>query len=307
VSGSGLGSKGSGLGSTLNTGSVLAPPTSGGSGAGSGIVASNQPGAKIGNPGASAGATAMSPSGSDKPGLGGSGGGTSIGHGSGPGSGMAGENLGAGKSGSGHGSDPSARGGISPSAGPGGAGHGTTGVPAVPGVSINGGSTIVTLPSFGTDGGGSNDVPARSSLHEQQGPAVTIVATSRSGGAFNFYGKLPGDNYTVYIDTTAGTVVMQFADPVSATHPYAGALTGPQGLRTDLPAGLPHMRMVVQCVLDASGNVKNARVLEPGSAVMTAKIMAALANWKFRPAFRGNQPIQVNAILGFGIDTNDRF
>jgi hypothetical protein len=34
--------------------------------------------------------------------------------------------------------------------------------------------------------------------------------------------------------------------------------------------------------------------------------MAALPSWKFRPAMRGNQPVEVNALLGFGIDTNDR-
>jgi hypothetical protein len=40
---------------------------------------------------------------------------------------------------------------------------------------------------------------------------------------------------------------------------------------------------------------------------MTAKIMAALPSWKFRPATRGQQPVEVNAILGFNIDTNDRY
>ena len=58
--------------------------------------------------------------------------------------------------------------------------------------------------------------------------------------------------------------------------------------------------------LDVSGNLKNLQVLEPGPASMTAKIIAALPSWKFRPAMRGQQPVEVNAILGFGIDTNDR-
>jgi len=221
---------------------------------------------------------------------------------------MTGEGSGAGKSGAGHGSDPNAHGGISPAAGPGGAGSAPSGTPAVPGVSVTGGSTIVTLPSFGSDGGsGAPNLPGRSSVKERQGPAITIVATSRSGGAFDFYGKLPGDNYTVYVDTPAGTVVMQFADPASALQHFSGTVTGPQALRTDLQAGLPQARIVIGCVLDASGNLKNLRVLESGPPEMTAKIMAALPSWKFRPAMRGNQSIEVNAILGFGIDTNDRF
>ena len=59
--------------------------------------------------------------------------------------------------------------------------------------------------------------------------------------------------------------------------------------------------------LDASGNVRNIRMLETGSAETTAKLVAALRTWKFQPATRGNQPVEVTAILGFNIDTNDRF
>jgi TonB family protein len=74
-----------------------------------------------------------------------------------------------------------------------------------------------------------------------------------------------------------------------------------------LPAGLPHARVVIKCKLDTSGNLKNLQVLEPGPADMTANIMAALPSWKFRPAMRGAQPVEVNAILGFNINTNDRY
>jgi hypothetical protein len=306
---SGSGRKGSGLGGPGDVGSVLAPPKGeGGTGNGSGIVVSSQPGSKVGMPGSGGkGSLAMSPSGGDQPGLGGSGGGSGIGRGDGPGSGMTGENSGAGKTGAGRGSDPNARGGISPTPGPGGAGSAPTGTPAVPGVDVRGGSTIVTLPSFGSEAGSDPNLPGRSSVKKQEGPAITIVATSRSGGAFDFYGKLPGDNYTVYVDTAIGVVVMQFAEANPASHPQAGSLIGPQGLRNDLPANLPHARVVIKCQLDASGNLKNLQVLEPGPAPMTAKIMGALPSWKFRPAMRGQQPVEVNAILGFNIDTNDRY
>jgi hypothetical protein len=307
---SGSGRKGAGLGGPGDVGSVLAPPKSeGGSAAGAGIVLSSQPGSKVGLPGTGGkGALAMSPSGGDKPGLGGSGGGTSIGHGEGPGSAMTGTGSGAGKPGTGLGSDANARGGISPTPGPGGAGNAPTGSPVVPGVDVRGGSTsVVTLPSFGSEGGSEPTLPGRSGVKKQEGPAITIVATSRSGGAFDFYGKLPGDNYTVYVDTAIGTAVMQFAEANPAAHHQAGALVGPQGLRTNLPADLPHARVVIKCTLDTSGNLKNLQVLEPGPAAMAAKIMAALPTWKFRPAMRGQQPVEVNAILGFNIDTNDRY
>jgi len=272
-------------------------------------VISSQPGSKVGLPTTGGtGSLAMSPTGGDKPGIGGTGGGSGIGHGDGPGSGMNGAGPGAGRSGPGRGSDPNARGGISSSPGPGGAGNATSGTPPVPGVSVSGGSTIVSLPSFGTDPA-ANDPhsPSRSSLKQRQSFDVDIVATANSGGAFEPYKKLlRGEKHTIYPETSSslGTAVMEYADE-SATG--RGTLTPPQPIRTSLPAGLPHQRMVVICTLDASGNLKNLRVLEPGSADMTAKILAALRSWKFRAPLRGDQPVEVTAILGFAIDTNDRF
>ncbi len=303
---SGSGRKGYGSAGPGEVGSALAPPeTSAAPGNNSAVVVSPDPGSAAGKPGTGGkGSLALSPSGGATPGLGGSGGGSSIGTGSGPGSGLAGEKSGAGQSSSARGSDPGARSGISPTPGPGGAGSAPTGNPAAPGVDVRGGSTVVTLPSFDSGHNHAPAVPLRSSLKGDQGPSITIVATSRSGGAFDFYGKLPGDNYTVYVDTSHGTVVMQFAEVTPNAHP--GALTGPQGLRTDLPAALPRARVVIKCKLTATGNLKEIQVLEPGPAPMTAQLLAALPNWKFRPATRGEYPVEVNAILGFNIDTNDR-
>jgi len=233
---SGSGRKGFGLGGPGDVGSPLAPPKAeGGTNSGSGVVVSSQPGSTVGLPGTGGkGSLAMSPSGGDKPGLGGSGTGTSIGHGDGPGSGLTGAGTGAGKTGAGVGSDINARGGISPTPGPGGAGSAPTGIPAVPGVDVRGGSTnVVNLPSFGSDGGNEPTLPGRSAVKKQEGPAITVVATSRSGGAFDFYGKLPGDNYTVYVDTAIGTAVMQFAEANPTAHRQAGSIIGPQGLRTN--------------------------------------------------------------------------
>jgi hypothetical protein len=57
-------------------------------------------------------------------------------------------------------------------------------------------------------------------------------------------------------------------------------------------------------VLDRSGILKNPLVLEAGAPEMAAKVMAALPAWKFRPAFHGETPIEVTAILGFNINTD---
>jgi TonB family protein len=96
---------------------------------------------------------------------------------------------------------------------------------------------------------------------------------------------------------------MQFADPSSTTHPYAEDLTSPQPMRADLPANLQRSRLIIACVLDREGTLKDAKVLHSGAAEVTHQVMAALPSWKFRPALRGNQPVEVNAIVGFGIDT----
>jgi len=305
--GSGMGRKGNGLGAPMNVGSNVAPPAAGGSGTDAGAVISAQPGSKVGLPtNENGGALAMSPTGGDRPGLGGAGGGNGIGHGNGPGSGISGEGAGAGKSGPGRGSDPNARGGISMASGPGGAGNAPGGVPPVPGVSVSGGSSVVTLESFGSDSGPSNDPNSnkRTSIKKRGNFDVDIVATASSGGAFEPYKNLlRGEKHTIY---PANSVVMEYAEQTAAAR-NAAPLAPPQPLRTDLPAPMPRGRMVLICSLDASGNLRNIRVLEAGSADMTAKIMAALRSWKFQPALRGDQPVEVTAILGFGIDTNDRF
>ena len=247
----------------------------------------------------------MSPTGTAKTGLGGSGGGSGIGRGNGPGSGLQGEGSGAGKEGAGRGSDPNAHGGISPYPGSGGAGTGASGQPAVPGVSVQGGTTTITLPSFGPPTGEApGNGPGRSSTNGHTGSGITIEATPRSGGVFAYYGVLKGDrNYSIYIDTSIGRAVMQYADAASASRPSTQTLTAPEPMRKDLPARLRPTRVIIACILDRSGALKDVKVLEPGAAETTSKILVALQSWKFRPAFRGDEPVEVNAILGFGVDT----
>ena len=304
ASGLGHGNRGTGMGSTLDAGSVVAPPShAGGSGAGTGVVVSSQPGSTVAKPGsAGAGALALSPSGGAKPGLGGPGVGNDIARGQGTGASLKGEGSGASNSGANAGADTVARNGISPYPGTGGAGTGSVSRPAMPGVSVHGGSNIITLPSFGADG--SSTAMGRSpKVKSPDGPDITVVGTSRSGGAFNLYGELKGDKvYTIYIDTSLGTAVMEYADPASASHPYADELVAPQPMRADLPSNLKLSRTVISCKLDRSGILRDAHVIE-GNRETTNQVLTALSGWKFRPVFHGDQPIEVTAILGFQIDT----
>ncbi len=304
ASGLGRGSRGSGLGGSLDSGSVAAPPSrAGGSGNGAGVVLSSQPGSTVAKPGSGgAGALALSPVGGATPGLGGPGTGNDIARGKGTGAALNGQGPGAANSGAGTGADTIAHNGISPYPGVGGAGTGSVSKPAMPGVSVHGGSNVITLPSFGADGNASS-MGRSPKIKGHEGPNITIEGTSRSGGAFNLYGELKGDKvYTIYIDTKLGTAVMEYADPSSANHPYAEDLIAPQPMRADLPANLKMSRLVISCVLDRSGLLRNPQVLQ-GSSESSNQVLAALSSWKFRPVFRGDQPIEVTAILGFQIDT----
>jgi len=304
--GSGRGASGAGLGAPLDAGSVIARPASGGSGVDASVVISKDPGPKVGLPAnARAGSLAMSPAGGDKLGVGGSGGGSGLVRGDGPGSAMNGASVGGGKAGAGHGSDPAAKAGISPTPGPGGAGSAPRGTPAVPGVSVAGGSSMVTVDFGSSIGSGDPNLPGRSSVKDQHKLGVSVQSTASSGGAFDFYHLLPAaTGHDVYLETSP-PAIMRYSEPAPARG-ASGALTVPEAIHTDLPAGLPRSRLVISCVLDASGNLKNLHVLEAGPAEMTAKVMAALPSWKFTPVMVGNQPVEVNAILGFNIDTNDR-
>jgi TonB family protein len=167
----------------------------------------------------------------------------------------------------------------------------------------------VKLPGFGSDPA-ANDPAAnrRTGVRKNEGLNVTVVATARSGGAFEPYKSLlHNEQYTTYFDTSAGTVVVEFADNSPAGRAFRGAMTAPAPMHIDLPPNTPHARMVLTCTVDATGNLKDVRVLEPGPATMTAKIVSALRSWKLQPAMRNDQPVEVTAILGFGINTDDRF
>jgi hypothetical protein len=275
---------------------------SGGSGKSSGVVISAQPGSGVGVPGnGGEGMLAMSPNGGDTPGLGGSGGGAGIGNGTGPGNGTTGEGSGSAATGTGYGSSPTAHGGIVNGNGPGGAGEGGGGS-RVPGVAISGGSGVVNLPSF-SEGGNAPGVSGR--MPSQPGinrPAIEIVATPRSGGALNLYGMLKGDKvYTIYVETHPGFAIMQFSDPSSAGRGFGTDLIAPEALRAQKPPGLNNRRLLISCKMDRSGILRDMKVLE--GPALTPREVAVLESWRFRPVLRGNDPIDVDAVVGFNIDT----
>lgn len=271
------------------------------------VIVSANPGAKAAVPKEQEKNTvAMARGGSSALGSGGTGGGTGMEPGKAPGSSASGSNAGATNVGNDKGTDYYARNGNSPNLGPGGTGNMSSGTPRAPGVSVSGGKTSITLPSFGGPPANSG-AAGRSEIAKNMGNGITVIASPRAGGALNLYGALKGDRvYTIYINTRLGTAVMQFADPNSVGHAYATELSPPRvvlaDIKSDAAAGhLP--RVLISCELDERGVVKNAHVLQSENSDFAAQILASLPAWKFTAAFRGNQPVAVNAILGFGVDT----
>jgi hypothetical protein len=277
------------------------------SSSGTGVVVSPTPGDKPKQPANSEKASlAFSPHGSRTLGVGTEGGGSGVSRGGGSGSASSGTKTGsdliASSAAPGKGSASTNIAGNSPYPGPGGAGNLSHGTARVPGVSVSGGSNVVTLPSFGAapPPGTTGRSTSKSTTN-----AVTVVASPRAGGAMNLYGAMKGDRvYSIYIGTSIGQASMQFADPASAARPYADELTAPTPIRTDLPADLAHQKLVVRYVLDRDGTLQNPQVLNSESSGFESKLLAALSNWKFSPALRGNEAVEVNVILGFGVDTN---
>jgi hypothetical protein len=293
--------------------SASASPSSGKSASGAnaastagGVVVSPNPGEKPqATPEAAKATVAFVPGGSKAMGGGGEGVGAGLSRGAASGSTPSGASTGAATiaNAAGSGSANIDHAGSSPAPGPGGAGNLSNGAVRVPGVSVSGGSNAVTLPSFGAPPPRNQNSIGHSTVGKGSN-AITVVASPRAGGAMNFYGELKGDRvYTIYINTTGGMTVMQFADPTSTTHTYTEELIAPVPMYTDLPASLQLGKQYVSCVLDRNGNIKNARILHAASDSQSA-ILTALSDWKFRPAFRGSEPVEVNVILGFGVDTN---
>jgi len=265
-----------------------------------GVIVSPKPGDKAAQPANPERAMlAVSPAGSS-PGAGSTGGGAGAAHGSGSGNSTSGSGSGAAFTGTGKGADASPHNGTSSYAGPGGSGDRYRGAGRVPGVSVSGGNNVVTLPSFG---GAEPSSGGRADVHKNSN-GITVVASPRAGGAMNFYGALKGDRvHTIYFKTGAGMVSLQFADPESTLHPYTADLVAPQALRTDVSSDIPRARLVIKCVLDRTGVLKNVSILQSAGGEFEKQVLAILPDWKFSPAYRGSEPVEVNAILGFGIDT----
>lgn len=212
---------------------------------------------------------------------------------------------GLGDSGTGHsnagdrGNDPGARGmgpqgygEVSTKSGP-GAGSSASGSSPV---AIDGG--VIDLGSFG---------PTASGPLHGRAPAIVIVSSAGAGGALQqFASRLHGRIYTVYLNTSGSTGVMQFSEAKRATREqmFSGDLTPPESISTFIPNDLRSAHQVVSCVLTTDGRLKNIKLLIDTGGDTAERFTQALEHWLFKPASRDDKPVAVDVLLGFSVDTN---
>jgi hypothetical protein len=220
--------------------------------------------------------------------------GSGIAHDAGKGAAMAGTSTGSGDRGEGFGSNEGALSGIAPGTHTGGTGGSSWNRT---GVTIS--RSEVYLPSFG--GTAEPSTPRRAPTDKSVPPSYVVMASSRGGGGLNPRFAPAGNRvYTIYLRTRSGSTVLQFAD-----RGVNGAeLTPPAPISIELPAGLKLARIVIGFVLDATGRLRDFHVAEAPNAALAAQVITALSHWQFRPALRGDQPLAVNAVIGFGVNTN---
>jgi hypothetical protein len=238
------------------------------------------------------GAASKAPGTGSLPGVGIDGAGSGLSRGAGSGEGLEKSGVGAASAWRGRG-DSNTIGGLNSRPGPGGTGRAGG---ARSGISIEG--NVVNLGEFT----GPTSKPA--DLGPRRGHSITIVASSNSGGALNRYGTLKADRvYTVYLPVMADWVVMEYAERSGVAENFDVDLVAPEPLKVDLTPELRSLKTVISCVVERDGSLKNIRVLESTIAPLSHKLVQLLAGWRFRPALRGDEPVAVDALLGFQIDT----
>ena len=148
----------------------------------------------------------------------------------------------------------------------------------------------------------------RADRSEQRGrrAAVVIVSSRAAGGALQaFSGVLKGEIYTIYLNASGVPAVMQYsATAAEARTMFGPDLTAPEVIYSGLPTALRSVHQVIAAVLGEDGRLTRVRSLDTAFADSAPQFEQALSTWRFRPAYRGDVPVEVNVLLGFQIDTN---
>ena len=167
------------------------------------------------------------------------------------------------------------------------------------GISISNGT--VHLPSFGTGESASGQGPGQAATGAA--PNIVVVASARSGGGLSSQLAPNGSRvYTIYIATHLGTAVMQYADPATVQS-FTADLTAPRPIKTEVPTDATPARAIISCVIDRLGMLRDIKLVEGDDPQFSHEMLFALSSWRFRPVFRGDSPVEVKTVIGFGVRT----
>jgi hypothetical protein len=143
---------------------------------------------------------------------------------------------------------------------------------------------------------------------------LTVVSTGNSGSGLGDFGVFYNEPvFTVYISMTtpSDSAAPSWTLVYAALHPgesAGGKITPPFPSKKETPAWpadlLDRYRnqlCVVYMVIDESGKVLRAKSMESPNVDFVAPLLAALNDWKFRPATVNGKPVAVRGLLGVPI------
>jgi len=211
-----------------------------------------------------------------------------------------------------------------------GGGGGITGT-GPPGISITGGDPRLSSPIAGPAGAGTgkNVQPGKtlraSPLPVKPEPRVAIAAPERTRPAPAFDRLQPGAPpesilsskrvYTLYVNmpnlsSATGSWILRFSElNLDPTKPFvaseaASDLAGPEPLRKvdpkypqELISARVQGEVILYAVIRKDGTVDSIQVVKGVDPQLDQNAMEALAKWKFRPAARNGEPVELETIV----------
>jgi hypothetical protein len=146
-------------------------------------------------------------------------------------------------------------------------------------------------------------------------PSMVVSSGSYGGGGLRIFGVLHGDKiYTVYfsmpgknwilqycahgsplqVDTASGTVQIHIQPPLSPP----AAIEQFDFHRPPQPADPAGSMIILHGIIHEDGSVSDLAVVQGLDAISNAAASAAFARWKFKPALRAGNPVELEILVG---------
>lgn len=146
-------------------------------------------------------------------------------------------------------------------------------------------------------------------------PSMVVSSGSLGGGGLRIYGVLHGDRiYTVYFSMPGKNWILQYCarqnsiqvDSASRTVQLQiqPPLTPPAALeqydfhRPPPASDAPAAMIILHGLIHPDGTVSGLEALEGRDAVSNAAACAAFGRWKFKPALRAGNPVELEILMG---------